>query len=87
MVADAGERTDKTTTTATCGLFQTVLCASPPLSHDELQSFSLGVSSDWDTECDHLLYTSVSKHAERNEPRGHMVLILDKVGFIVSSAL
>lgn len=64
-------------------VFQLVLSGSPVLSQDDLKRFALGVSPQWDTECDRLLHTAVSQLADRNEPRGHVVLILDKVDFII----
>lgn len=54
------------------------------LSEDDLKQFALGVSPQWDTECDQLLHTAVSQLLQRDEPRNHVVLILDKVGFIIS---
>lgn len=63
-------------------LFQAVLSASPELSQEDLQRFTQGLSPQWDLECDQLLHTAVSHLAERDEPKGHMVLILDKVGFL-----
>lgn len=65
-------------------MFQVVLSASPVLSQEDLKRFALGVSPQWDMECDHLLHTTVSRLADRNEPHNHVVLILDKVGFIIS---
>lgn len=65
-------------------VFQAVLSASPVLSQEDLRRFALGVSPQWDTECDQLLHTAVSRLACRDEPRGHVVLILDKVGFVIS---
>lgn len=65
-------------------MFQAVLSASPVLSQEDLQRFALGVSPQWDMECDQLLHKAVSRLADRDEPHGHVVLILDKVGFIIS---
>uniref|UniRef100_A0A3Q3JR04 separase n=1 Tax=Monopterus albus TaxID=43700 RepID=A0A3Q3JR04_MONAL len=59
-------------------LFQAVLSASPVLSQEELQRFALGVSPRWDTACDQLLQTAVSRLTDGDEPLGHVVLILDK---------
>ncbi|XP_054473293.1 separin [Anoplopoma fimbria] len=59
-------------------MLKAVLSASPVLSQEDLKRFALGVSPQWDTECDKLLQTAVSRLACRDEPRGHVVLILDK---------
>ncbi|KAM8756416.1 separin isoform 1-T1 [Acanthopagrus schlegelii] len=55
-----------------------VLSASPVLSQEDLKRFALGVSPQWDMECDQLLHAAVSRLADRDEPSGHVVLILDK---------
>lgn len=65
-------------------MFQVVLSASAVLSQEDLKRFGLGVCPQWDTECDHLLQSTVSRLADRNEPQNHVVLILDKVGFVPS---
>uniref|UniRef100_A0A3Q4HSX9 separase n=1 Tax=Neolamprologus brichardi TaxID=32507 RepID=A0A3Q4HSX9_NEOBR len=57
---------------------EVLLSASPVLSEDDLKRFTLGVSPQWDTECDQLLHTAVSQLLQRDEPRNHVVLILDK---------
>uniref|UniRef100_A0A671W5X4 separase n=1 Tax=Sparus aurata TaxID=8175 RepID=A0A671W5X4_SPAAU len=44
----------------------------------DLKRFALGVSPQWDMECDRLLHAAVSRLADRDEPSGHVVLILDK---------
>lgn len=62
-------------------LFQAVLSASPVLSQEDLHRFAWGLSPQWDVKCDQLLHTAVSQLAERDEPQGHVVLILDKVVF------
>ena len=36
-------------------------------------------------ECDQLLHAAMSQLADRDEPSGHVVLIPDKVGFIISA--
>ncbi|KAI3370171.1 hypothetical protein L3Q82_024954, partial [Scortum barcoo] len=59
-------------------MLKAVLSASYALSQEDLKRFALGVSSQWDTECDQLLHTAVSRLADRDEPHGHVVLILDK---------
>ncbi|XP_051804162.1 separin [Acanthochromis polyacanthus] len=59
-------------------MLKVVLSASPVLSEEDLKSFALGVSPQWNTECDQLLHGAVSQLAERDEPKGHTVLILDK---------
>ncbi|XP_041639099.1 separin [Cheilinus undulatus] len=59
-------------------MLKTVLSASPVLSKDDLNQFALGVSPQWDGDSDQLLHTSVSQLADRDEPKGHVVLILDK---------
>ncbi|KAG8007882.1 Separin [Nibea albiflora] len=59
-------------------MLKDVLSASPVLSQEDLKRFALGVSPQWDVECDQLLHAAVSHLADRNEPNGHVVLILDK---------
>ncbi|XP_068449511.1 separin isoform X2 [Clinocottus analis] len=59
-------------------MLMAVLSASPVLSQEDLKRFALGVSPQWDTECGQLLQTAVSRLACRCEPRGHVVLVLDK---------
>ncbi|XP_070758909.1 separin [Enoplosus armatus] len=59
-------------------MLNAVLSASPVLSHEDLKRFAVGVSPQWDVECDQLFHTAVSRLADRDEPHGHMVLILDK---------
>ncbi|KAM8917809.1 separin isoform 2-T2 [Spinachia spinachia] len=59
-------------------MLMAMLSASPVLSQDELKRFALGVSPQWDAECDQLLFRAVSRLACRDEPRGHVVLILDR---------
>ncbi|TKS71578.1 Separin [Collichthys lucidus] len=59
-------------------MLKVVLSASPVLSQEDLKRFALGVSPQWDLECDQLLHAAVSHLADRNEPNGHVVLILDK---------
>ncbi|XP_055365258.1 separin isoform X2 [Betta splendens] len=59
-------------------MLKAVLSASPELSQEDLQRFTLGLSPQWDVECDQLMRTAVSQLADRDEPKGHMVLILDK---------
>ncbi|TMS19821.1 Separin [Larimichthys crocea] len=59
-------------------MLKAVLSASPALSQEDLKRFALGVSPQWDLECDQLLHAAVSHLADRNEPNGHVVLILDK---------
>ncbi|KAF6732130.1 Separin [Oryzias melastigma] len=58
-------------------MLKAVLSASPVLSEEDLKRFTLGLSK-WDTECDRLLQAATSQLLEREEPRGHVVLILDK---------
>ncbi|KAJ3602515.1 hypothetical protein NHX12_030269 [Muraenolepis orangiensis] len=60
------------------GLHTVVLSAAPLLSPEELEHFSQGLSPDWDGECDHALKAALSRLADRTEPKGHVVLILDK---------
>jgi len=57
-----------------------VLSAAPLLSPEELEHFSQGLTPGWDGECDVALKAAVSRLAHRAEPKGHVVLILDKVG-------
>ncbi|KAM3877857.1 LOW QUALITY PROTEIN: separin [Diretmus argenteus] len=64
--------------TASEEMLKAVLSASSSLSQGELRRFALGVLPEWDEECDHLLQTAVSRLADKDEPRGHVVLILDK---------
>ncbi|XP_065811017.1 separin [Labrus bergylta] len=64
--------------TASEEMLKAVLSASPVLSEDDLKQFSLGVSPQLDMEGDQLLHTSVSQLVDREEPKGHVVLILDK---------
>ncbi|XP_017271200.1 separin [Kryptolebias marmoratus] len=61
-------------------MLKVVLSASPALSDEDLRRFALGLSPKWDSECDQLLRSAVSKLSERNEnqSRSHLVLILDK---------
>ncbi|XP_076604279.1 separin [Chaetodon auriga] len=59
-------------------MLKAVLSASPVLSQEDLQRFALGVSPQWDVECDQLLHTAVSRLADTDKPQGHVVLILDK---------
>ncbi|XP_051271664.1 separin isoform X1 [Dicentrarchus labrax] len=59
-------------------MLKAVLSASPVLSQEDLKRFALGVSSQWNIECDKLLHTAVSRLAVRDEPQSHVVLILDK---------
>ncbi|XP_062256226.1 separin [Platichthys flesus] len=59
-------------------MLKALLSASPLLSQEELQRFALGVSPHWPAECCQLLHTALSRPSERDEPRGHVVLILDK---------
>uniref|UniRef100_UPI0037E95384 separin n=1 Tax=Semicossyphus pulcher TaxID=241346 RepID=UPI0037E95384 len=59
-------------------MLKAVLSASPVLSKEDLKQFALGVSPQWDMECDQLLHTAVSKLPDRDEPHSHVVFILDK---------
>ncbi|XP_030585374.1 separin [Archocentrus centrarchus] len=59
-------------------MLKVLLSASPLLSEEDLKRFALGVSPQWDTECDQLLHTTVSQLLKRDEPQSHVVLILDK---------
>ncbi|CAJ1051098.1 separin [Xyrichtys novacula] len=59
-------------------MLKTVLSASSVLTKEDLRQFALGVSPQWDMDCDQLLQTAVSQLTERNKPHGHVVLILDK---------
>lgn len=58
---------------------QVVLAASPGMTQEDLQQLAWGFSPDWDAECDSLLHAAVSKVTDQEEPRDHVVLILDKV--------
>ena len=55
------------------------LSAAPLLGAEDLQLFSRGLSAGWDGRCDSALQEAVSRLADRAEPTGHVVLILDKV--------
>ncbi|XP_056156403.1 separin [Lampris incognitus] len=59
-------------------MLKAVLSASPLLSQEELQRFSLGIFPEREGVCDTLLQTAVSRLSNREEPQGHVVLILDK---------
>ncbi|XP_058488332.1 separin isoform X2 [Solea solea] len=59
-------------------MLKALLSAFPVLSQEDVQRFTLGVSPQWDMECDQLLQTAVSQVSERDQPHGHVVLILDK---------
>ncbi|XP_053297462.1 separin isoform X2 [Pleuronectes platessa] len=59
-------------------MLKALLSASPLLSQEELQRFALGVSPHWPVECCQLVHTALSRPSGRDEPRGHVVLILDK---------
>ncbi|XP_034726032.1 separin [Etheostoma cragini] len=59
-------------------MLKAVLSASPVLSQEALKRFAMGVSSQWDKKCDQLLHAAVCRLTDREEPRGHVVLILDK---------
>ncbi|CAK6955656.1 separin [Scomber scombrus] len=64
--------------TASEEMLKVLLSASPVLSQENLKRFALGVSPQWDLECDQLLHSAVSQVTDREEPHGHVVLILDK---------
>ncbi|KAM4612859.1 separin [Polymixia lowei] len=64
--------------TASEEMLKVVLSASPSLSQKELHRFALGIFPEWGRELDDLLQAAVSRLADRAEPRGHVVLILDK---------
>ncbi|XP_054639816.1 separin [Dunckerocampus dactyliophorus] len=64
--------------TASEEMLETVLCATPVLSQKDWKSFALGVCPQWDDECEQLLHSAVLQLAGREEPCGHVVLILDK---------
>lgn len=55
-----------------------VLSASPVMTQEDLKQLAWGFSPDWDLECDRLLHAAVSRVNEREEPKDHIVLILDK---------
>uniref|UniRef100_A0AAZ3RPI9 separase n=1 Tax=Oncorhynchus tshawytscha TaxID=74940 RepID=A0AAZ3RPI9_ONCTS len=59
-------------------VFQAVLSASPLLSQSQLQCFAQGVCVEQGKQCVDLLQTAAAVLAERPEPEGHVVLILDK---------
>ncbi|XP_074535465.1 separin [Halichoeres trimaculatus] len=59
-------------------LLKALLLGSTMLSKEDLKQFALGVSPQWDMECDQLLQTTVSQLSDRDKPQSHVVLILDK---------
>ncbi|KAM6980765.1 separin [Aplochiton taeniatus] len=59
-------------------MLKAVLSASPSLSQEDLHRFALGVCPERSQECVELLQSAGSELAERAEPAGHLVLILDK---------
>ncbi|XP_071231967.1 separin [Salvelinus alpinus] len=59
-------------------MLKAVLSASPLLSQSQLQWFAQGVCVDQGKQCVDLLQTAAAVLAERPEPEGHVVLILDK---------
>ncbi|CAL8335764.1 unnamed protein product [Lota lota] len=59
-------------------MLKVVLSAAPLLGPEDLQHFCQGLSSDWDGQCDNVLQEAASRLAGRAEPKGHVVLILDK---------
>lgn len=67
--------------------FKVVLSASLSLSEEDLRRFGSGFAPNWDTDCDHLFHKAASQLSERNDTRGHVVLILDKVSLNTRPAL
>lgn len=59
-------------------ILKVVLSASHVLTKVDLKRFAFGVYPQWDAECDQLLQAAVSRLSFSDEPRGHVVLILDK---------
>ncbi|XP_038131150.1 separin isoform X1 [Cyprinodon tularosa] len=59
-------------------MLKVVLSASLSLSEEDLRRFGSGFAPNWDTDCDHLFHKAASQLSERNDTRGHVVLILDK---------
>ncbi|XP_046881955.1 separin [Hypomesus transpacificus] len=59
-------------------MLKAVLSASPLLSQQDLRLLAHGVSPERGEECVLLLQAAVSSLTERAEPKGHVVLILDK---------
>ncbi|KAJ0069122.1 hypothetical protein NL108_018148, partial [Boleophthalmus pectinirostris] len=59
-------------------MLKAVLSAAPVLSEEDLRTFAFGVCPQWDSDCEQLLQNALSQLSEREEPRGHVVLILDK---------
>ncbi|CAL9704114.1 unnamed protein product [Knipowitschia caucasica] len=59
-------------------MIKALLSAAPVLSEDDLKSFAFGVCPHWDSICEQLLQAAVTQLLEREEPRGHVVLVLDK---------
>uniref|UniRef100_A0A8C7QDB7 separase n=1 Tax=Oncorhynchus mykiss TaxID=8022 RepID=A0A8C7QDB7_ONCMY len=59
-------------------MLKAVLSASPLLSQSQLQCFAQGVCVEQGKQCVDLLQTAAAVLAERPEPEGHVVLILDK---------
>ncbi|XP_077429763.1 separin [Vanacampus margaritifer] len=64
--------------TASDQMLKVLLSAIPMLSQKDLKSFALGVCPEWDDDCEQLLQSAVLQFADREEPCGHVVLILDK---------
>ncbi|XP_077386541.1 separin [Festucalex cinctus] len=64
--------------TASEEMLKVLLSAIPVLSQKDLKSFALGVCPEWDDDCEQLLQSAVLQFADREEPHGHVVLILDK---------
>ncbi|XP_072307616.1 separin [Eucyclogobius newberryi] len=59
-------------------MLKALLSAAPVLSEDDLRAFAFGVCPQWDSHCEQLLQDAVSQLLDRDEPAGHVVLILDK---------
>uniref|UniRef100_A0A3Q2ZBF7 separase n=1 Tax=Hippocampus comes TaxID=109280 RepID=A0A3Q2ZBF7_HIPCM len=59
-------------------MLKVVLSAIPLLSQKDLKSFALGIWPEWDYDCEQLLQSAVLQLAKREEPCGHVVLLLDK---------
>ncbi|XP_037107969.1 separin [Syngnathus acus] len=64
--------------TASEEMLKVLLSAVPRLSSKELKSFALGVCPEWDDNCEQLLQSAGLHFADKEEPCGHVVLILDK---------
>lgn len=59
-------------------MLKVLLSAAPSLCPEDLKTFAFGLCPEWDMSCEQHLQTAVSQLADREELKGHVVLILDK---------